>query len=46
MLGLAFLKGTGVVVKALLGFGFRFNLLSENLLQLLNNSCWHFCDHV
>jgi hypothetical protein len=42
MSGLTFLEGTGVVVRALLGFGFRLNLLCENLLQLLSNSYWHF----
>jgi hypothetical protein len=42
MLGLAFFEGNREVVRAPLGFGFRLNLFSENLLQLLNNSYWHF----
>jgi hypothetical protein len=32
MSGLAFLEGIWVVVRALLGFSFRLNLLSKNLL--------------
>jgi hypothetical protein len=42
MLGLAFFEGNREVVRAPSGFGFRLNLFSENLLQLLNNSYWHF----
>jgi hypothetical protein len=32
MSGLAFLEGTGAMLRALLGFYFRLNLLSGNLL--------------
>jgi hypothetical protein len=42
MLGLAFLEGIGAVIRALLDFGFRLTLFSENLLQFLGNSYCHF----
>jgi hypothetical protein len=39
---LAFLKGTGVVIRTLLSFGFRFTLFHENSLQFLDNPYRHF----
>jgi hypothetical protein len=42
MSGLAFLEGTRAVIRALLSFGFRLTLFTENLLQLLDNSYWNF----
>jgi hypothetical protein len=38
MLGLTFLEGAGAVIRALLSFGFRLTLFSENFLQLPYNS--------
>ena len=42
MPGLAFLKSTGAVVRALLDFSFRLNLLGRSFVQLLGNCYWHF----
>jgi hypothetical protein len=42
MLGLAFLKGTGAVIRTLLSFGFGFTLFHENPWQLLDNPHWYF----
>jgi hypothetical protein len=42
MLGLAFLEGTGAVIRTLLSYNFWFTLFHENSWQFLDNSHWYF----
>jgi tRNA splicing endonuclease len=42
MSGLAFLEGTGAVIRTLISFSFWFTLFHENSWQLLNNPHCHF----